>query len=125
MRRDLLGLGLDLLHRFQDRGQADSRRTRTVGAHAELHFIGVAMDDLHLADGNAEAFGHQLAEGRRVTLAVAVRTREDFDGADRIDAHLRGFPQAYAGAETADRLRRGDAAGLDVAGDADAAQLAF
>ena len=60
-----------------------------------------------------------------MALAVAVRTGEDFDGADRIDADLGGFPQADAGAEAADRLRRRDAAGLDVAGDADAAQLAF
>ena len=83
------------------------------------------MDDLDLADRNAEAFRHQLAEGRLVALAVAVRSREDLDGADRIDPDLGGFPQADAGAEAADRLRRRDAAGLDVAGDADAAQLAF
>ncbi len=60
-----------------------------------------------------------------MALAVAVRSRQDFDGADRIDANLGGFPQADAGAETADRFRGRDAAGLDVAGDADAAQLAF
>src|SRR5436190_22355149 len=83
------------------------------------------MDDLHLADGNAETFGDQLAEGGLVTLAMAVRTREDFDRAHRIDAYLRGFPQTDAGAEAADGLGRRDAAGLDVAGHADAAQLAF
>ena len=78
-----------------------------------------------LADRNAKAFGDQLAEGRLVALAVAVRTRQDLDGADRIDADFGGFPQADAGAEAADRLRGRDAAGLDVAGEADAAQLAF
>ena len=66
-----------------------------------------------------------MRECRLVALAVAVRPGQDFDGADRIDPHFRGFPQADAGAEAADRLRRRDAAGLDVAGDADAAQLAF
>src|SRR5450432_2575177 len=83
------------------------------------------MDDLHLADRNAEALRNQLAESRLMTLAVTVRTGEDFDGADRIDAHFGGFPQADAGAEAADRLRGRDAAGLDVAGETDAAQLAF
>ena len=60
-----------------------------------------------------------------MTLAVAVRTGEDFDGADGIDADFGGFPQAHAGAEAADRFRGRDAAGLDVAGEADAAQLAL
>ena len=98
---------------------------RAVGAHAELHLVGVAVDDLHLADRNAETLGDQLREGGLVALAVAVRAGEDFDGADRIDADFGGFPQADAGAQAADRFRGRDAAGLDVAGEADAAQLAF
>ena len=125
MRRDLLGLGLNLFHRLEDGGHADRRRARAVGTHAELHLVGIAMHDRDLADRNAEPAGDQLRERRLVALAVAVRTGQDFDGADRIDAHFSGFPQADAGTETADRLRRRDAAGLDVAGDADAAQLAF
>ena len=83
------------------------------------------MDDRDLADRNTQPLGDQLREGRFVTLAVAVRTREDFNGADRIDADLGGFPQADAGAQTADRFGGSDAAGLDVAGEADATQLAF
>ena len=125
MRGDLLGLGLDLLHRLEDRGHADGGRARAVGAHAELHLVGVAMDDLDLADRNAEPLGDQLREGGLVALAVAVRSRQDLDGADRIDPDFGGFPQADAGAEAADRFRGRDAAGLDVAGEADAAQLAF
>src|SRR5258708_8381142 len=104
MRRDLLGLGLDLLHRLDDGGAADRDRARAVRAHAELHLVGVAVNDLHLADGNAETFRDELAERGFVTLAVAVRSRQDFDGADRIDANLGGFPQANAGAQTTDRL---------------------
>ena len=46
MRGDLLGLGFHLLHRLDDGGDADRRRARSVGAHAELHLVGVAMDDL-------------------------------------------------------------------------------
>ena len=47
-----------------------------------------------------------IAEGRSVcmALAVAVRTGQDFDGADRVDADLGGFPQADAGPQAADRL---------------------
>src|SRR5205823_11137303 len=82
-------------------------------------------DNLHLADRNAETVRNQLREGGLVALAMAVRTREDFDGADRIDADFRGFPQADAGAEAADRFGGRDAAGLDVAGETDAAQLAL
>ena len=59
-----------------------------------------------------------------MALAVAVRAGQHLDGADRIDAHLGRFPQADAGAERADRCGRRDAAGLDVGGEADAAQLA-
>src|SRR5438128_3936451 len=83
------------------------------------------MDDLNLADRNTQTAGDELRERGLVALAVAVRSREDLDGADRIDPDFGGFPQAHAGAETADRFRRRDAAGLDVAGDADAAELAF
>src|ERR1700693_4222386 len=82
------------------------------------------MDNLHLADRNAETFGNQLRERRLVPLAVAVRSRQDFDGADRIDANLGGFPQADAGAQAADRFRGRNAAGFDVAGETNAAQLA-
>src|SRR5258708_13284870 len=124
MRRDLLGLGFDLLHRLDDGGAADRDRARAISAHAELHLVGVAVDDLHLADGNAETFRDQLRKRRLVALAVTVRSGEDFDGADRIDADFRGFPEADTGAETADCFRGRDAAGLDVAGEADPAHLA-
>ena len=60
MRGDLLGFGLHLLHRLEDGGQPDRGRARTVGAHAELHLVGVAMDDLDLADRNAQPLGDQL-----------------------------------------------------------------
>src|SRR5260221_8731664 len=113
MRRDLLGLGLALLNRLDDGGAAARDRARAISAHAELHLVGVAVDDLHLADGNAETLRDQLRKRRLVALAVAVRSGQDLDGADRIDADLGGFPQADAGAKTADRLGGRDAAGLD------------
>src|SRR5581483_3673539 len=74
---------------------------------------------------NTEAFGNKLRESRLMALTMAVRSGEDLDGADGIDADLRRFPQADAGPETSNRLRGRDAASLDVTGEADAAQLAL
>ena len=92
-----IAIGGILFHRLEDRGKTDGCRARAVRAHAELHLVGVAMDDRDLADRNAKAIRDELAERRLVTLAVTMRAREDLDGADRVDAHLRGFPQADAG----------------------------
>src|ERR1700761_6551546 len=83
------------------------------------------MDDRDLADRDAETLGDQRAEGGLVPLAVAVRSGEDFDGADRIDPDFRRLPQTDAGAEAADGFRRRNATGLDIAGEADAAELAL
>src|SRR5260370_35528369 len=108
MRGSLVASAPALRPPFVDGAPADRERARAVSAHAELHLVGVAVDDLHLADGNAEAFGDQLRKGRLMALAVAVRSGEDFDGADRVDADLRGFPQAEPGAYAADRFRERD-----------------
>src|SRR5262245_44600240 len=83
------------------------------------------MNDRDLVERDAETVRDNLSERRFVALAMAVRTSEDFDGTDRIDANLSGFPKAYTRAETADGFRRSDAAGFDVTGQANAAQLAF
>ena len=120
---DLLGLGLDLVERLDDRRHAD-RGARAVGAHAELHLVGVAMDDRDVVDADAEAVVDDLGEGGLVALAVGVGAGQDLDRADRIDPHFGQFPEADAGAERADRRRRRDAAGLDPAREADAAELA-
>ncbi len=121
---DLLRLGLDLVERLDDRRHADGARARAIGAHAHLHLVGIAMHDRHAVDRHAETVGDELGEGRLVALPVAVRAGQHLDRADRVDPHLRRFPQADAGAKRADRRRRRDAAGLDVAAHADAALLA-
>jgi hypothetical protein len=120
---DLLGLGLDLVEGARHGAHAHSRRPRAVGAHAELHLVGVAVHDGHLVDVHAEALGHQLRKHRFVALAVAVRTGQHFNGAGRVHPDLGRFPQADTGPQRTDRRRRGDTAGLDVAGEADAAGL--
>ena len=77
-----------------------------------------------LSIGTPKRSVDELREGRLVALAVAVRAGQHLDRADGVDPHFGRFPQADAGAERADRRRRRDAAGLDVAAHADAAQLA-
>ena len=92
MRGDLLGLGLDLVERLDDRRHADRAGARAIGAHAELHLVGIAVHDRDIVDRNAEPFGDDLREGRLVALAVGVAAGEDFDRAGRIDPHFGGFP---------------------------------
>src|SRR5262249_35136837 len=121
--RDLLRLGLDLVERLHDRGDADRARARAIGAHTELHLVGIAVHDADVVERNAERFGHDLRKGGLVALAVLVTAGEDFDRAGGIDAHFRRFPQPDAAAERADRLARRNPAGLDIGGEADAAQL--
>ena len=60
-----------------------------------------------------------------MALAVTEGADQDFDGADRVDLDLGHFPHADAAAERpGGRRGRSDAAGLDVAGETDAAELA-
>ena len=75
-------------------------------------------------DRDAEPVGDELREGRLMPLAVAMRAGEHGDAAGRMHADVADLVQPGAGAERADDVRRRDAAGLDVGGDADAAQLA-
>ena len=96
MAGDLLRLGLDLVERLGDRRHADSAGARAVGAHAELHLVGVAVDDRDVLEGDAEARRNELREGRLVSLAVTVRPRQHLDGADRIDSHFGRFPRPTA-----------------------------
>ena len=86
---DLLGLGLDLVERLDDRRHADRAGARAVGAHAELHLVGVAVHDRDVLDRNAEPLGDELREGRLVALAVAcepVRTSTEPVGLTRTSA---------------------------------------
>ncbi len=91
MRGNLLGLGFDLVEGLHDRRHADRAGARSVSAHAELHLVGIAVHDDDVIDRNAEAFGHQLREGRLVALSVLMAAGQHFNGTRRIDAHFRGF----------------------------------
>ena len=82
------------------------------------------MDDLHLADIDTELVGDDLGEGGVMPLAVAVRSGHHIDGAGGVDPHGGGFIQTDTRAERTCHRRRGDAAGLDIARQADAAVFA-
>src|SRR5437879_2477084 len=76
LRRDLLAFGCDLVGRPGDRGVADRQRAAAVGAHAERHAAGVAVNDLDTADRDAQLGRDALRERRLMPLAVAVRAGE-------------------------------------------------
>ncbi len=120
---DLLGLGLDLVERLDDRRHADGARARAVGAHAELHLVGVAVHDRDVVDRNAEPVGDKLGERGLVALTVAVRASENLDRAGRVDPDLGRFPAAEPGTKRASGLAGCDAARLDVGREADAPKL--
>ena len=89
---DFLRLGLDLVERLDHGREPDRARARAVGAHAELHLIGVAVHHAHVLNRDAEPLGNDLRERRLVTLPVLVTASEQLDRAGRIDADLGRFP---------------------------------
>src|SRR5262249_43182089 len=121
----LLGLGLDLVERLHDRRDADRTRARAIGAHAELHLVGVAMHHTDALNGNAEPLRHDLRKGGLVALPVLMTAGEDLDRTGGIDADFGRLPQAHAGAERAGGLRRRNATSFDIGGEADPAQPAM
>src|ERR1700691_4000769 len=124
MRSDLFGLRFDLVQSLYQRRHADRTGARTVGAHAELHLVGIAVNDRNAVDRHAKPFRHDLSESRLVALAVRMRADQHFDRAGRIDANLARLPLPDAATQRADRLRRRQSASFDVSRKSDAAQLA-
>ena len=122
---DLLALLDDLVGGVDDRLAADRERARAVGAHAHRRLVGVAVDDLDVLERHAELVDDELRKGRLVPLAVAVGAGHHLADAGMGEADLGALPKTDASAERADHGRRRDAAGLDVAGEADAAELAL
>src|SRR5262245_17215458 len=103
MRGDLLGLRLDLLQRLDHGREADRTGARAVGAHAELHLVGVAVQDADVLDRDAEPLRHDLREGGLVALTVLMAAGEDLDRTGWVDADFGRLPQAHAGSERTHR----------------------
>src|SRR5262249_59861808 len=99
------------------------RAWAAISRDAELSRVGIAGRAAEVVERDAQPFGYGLREGGLVALAVLVTAGENFNRAGWIDAHLRRLPQPDAAAERADRLARRNPAGLDIGGEADAAQL--
>ena len=125
MRGDLLALDDDFVARLVERGAADHQRARAVSAHAELHLVGVAEDDVDVLERHAEPLGDDLSEGRLVSLAVIVRADQHRDLAGRMNANRRALVKAAARAEAPGEAGRREAAGFDIGGHAEAAKLAL
>jgi len=121
---DLLSFGDDLVHRLVHGASTNGKAATAIGAHAEGHLGGVAMHDIHIGHGDAQLVGDQLREGRLMALPMGMRAGQHRDAAGRVHADRANLIQAGTGAERADHGRGGDAAGLQIGGDADAAQLA-
>src|SRR5690606_8942617 len=95
-------------------GGADAahlRRARAAGAVAELHDVGVALNEVDLVEPDAESVRQDLGKRGLVALAVAERADDELHPALGREAH-------------AHFLRRLTARRLDVAAEADAAEHA-
>src|SRR5215831_19180209 len=56
MRSDLLALGDDFIRGPRQRGPTDDKRARPVGAHAELHLVGIPKHDVDVFERHAKLF---------------------------------------------------------------------
>src|SRR5207237_3926876 len=99
---------------------ADRRRAAAVGAPSHRRGLGVAVNDLHVADADAEFIRDNLREGRLLALAVWRRADDDVRLAARVETHDRARPQSALEADGSRNLRRTKAADLDIQPDADA-----
>ena len=109
---------------FGERRAADDQRSRAVGAHAELHAVGIAEHDVDVIEGDAELLRHDLREGGLVPLPVIVGADQHRHLSGRMHADGGAFVEAATGAETSGKARRCEAAGFDVGRIAEAAELA-
>src|SRR5262249_19800786 len=97
MRRDLLGLVLDLGHRHHQ-GRATDRQTPAAKrANAIAHDIGIAMDDLDMLYRYPEFVRHDLRKCRLIALVVRRHAGEDAYHTRRLDPDGAGFPAADTG----------------------------
>ena len=100
MRGDFLALGDDLVACLRQRRTADDQRARAVRAHAELHLVGVAADNVDILERHAEFFADDLRIGGFVALAVIVGADKYGDLPGWVDAHGRALVETAARAKT-------------------------
>ena len=103
--------GDDQIRCLDGRAAAPDHRARGERADAVRHPIGVALDDAHRLEGNAESLGDHLGEDGLVPLALRLAADRHLDESRGQHPHLGVLARHAAGA-------------LEVRPDADAAQLA-
>ena len=86
-----LALVDDRGRRVDERAAAPDHRARAAGAAPDLEPRGVALDDPHAFDLDAEAFGEHLRVGGLVALAVRLRADRRLDRAVLKEAHVGEF----------------------------------
>ena len=125
MRGNLLTLHNHLLAGLGQRRAANHERPRAVGAHAELHAVGVAKHDVDIVEGDAELFRYDLRKSRLVPLPVIMGAYQDRHLPGRMDANGGALVEAGAGPEATRETRRRKAAGFDIGREAKTAKFAI
>jgi hypothetical protein len=120
---DLFSLIDDFADRLGDGRAADRGRARPISAETKGTARGVAMHDLDETARHPEHIADDLSKHRLMALAVIMRAGEDGDVAGGIDADIRTFEQAAAGAKLTRDARGCQTASLDIRDDADASQF--
>ena len=82
------------------------------------------MHNVDIANWDAQLFGNDLGESRVMALTMAVRASEYRYCTGWINPHHGAFVKANPATKCANNRRWGDAAGLDIAGQANAAIFA-
>src|SRR3954463_13603762 len=114
------------MHALVDGGATDGQRPAPVATEAERRALGIGVLDLDVVVRDTELIGHQLRQGRFMTLAMRQRPCRDRHFASEIDTNVGALPESSAPALAAetDPLRRRDTTNLDVRRQADAEEFA-
>ncbi len=97
VRGDLLALLDDLVGRLAHDDARHPHRAGRVRAAAFVDDVGVAFEDVHVFERNAEPFRHALRERRFVALAARERADHDVDAAVRMHGDVGALARIAAG----------------------------
>ena len=72
VRGDLSTLLYDLIRSIYKRRPSDGERPRAISTQPKIELPGVAMNNVHIINGDAQFVSHQLRKSGLVTLSMAV-----------------------------------------------------
>ena len=84
---------------FHQRRTPDGKGTRPVGSQPKLNLVGIAEDDLHIVEGNAELFRNDLGKLCFVALAMIVGAHEHRHMTGRMYTDGRAFEQTTSSSQ--------------------------